>query len=193
MPDIKLGSLGEYAPVTIRRTKTIIPDNIKNALPGKLSLTPFGWFFIPPSGRIVVTIRLLLIRNGIVSIQIVTREKGKQTMQLSKVECIIKPFKLEEVKEALTRFGVSGMTIYEVKGFGRQRGHKEIYRGSEYKVDFIPKLKVEVYLGADQVDEAIDAIINSARTGEIGDGKIVVTPIESIMRIRTGEHDLNAL
>lgn len=114
-------------------------------------------------------------------------------MKQSKIECIIKPFKLDEVKEALTRFGVSGLTVYEVKGFGRQRGHKEIYRGTEYKVDFIPKLKIELLIASDQVDDAIAAIMQAARTGAIGDGKIYVTPIESITRIRTGERDLDAL
>ena len=114
-------------------------------------------------------------------------------MKLRKVECIIKPFKLEEVKEALTRLGVSGMTMYEVKGFGRQRGHKEIYRGSEYKVDFIPKIKVELFIADEQVDEAVDLICSSARTGAIGDGKVVVSPLDSVVRIRTGERDYEAL
>lgn len=114
-------------------------------------------------------------------------------MKLSKVECIIKPFKLEEVKEALTQFGVSGLTVYEVKGFGRQRGHTEIYRGTEYKVDFIPKLKIELLIAADQVDDVIDAIGKAAKTGAIGDGKIFVTALESVTRIRTGERDIDAL
>ena len=114
-------------------------------------------------------------------------------MKLSKIECIIKPFKLDEVKAALTQFGVSGLTVYEVKGFGRQRGHKEIYRGAEYKVDFLPKLKIELFIAAEQVDEAIDVICKTARTGAIGDGKVIVTPIESVTRIRTGEKDADAL
>ena len=114
-------------------------------------------------------------------------------MKLCKLECIIKPFKLEEVKEALTRFGVSGMTVYEVKGFGRQRGHVEIYRGAEYKVDFVPKIKIELFIDADKVDEAIEVVSGAARTGAIGDGKIIVTPIESLTRIRTGEKDVDAL
>jgi nitrogen regulatory protein P-II 1 len=114
-------------------------------------------------------------------------------MKLSKIECIIKPFKLEEVKEALTKFGVSGLTVYEVKGFGRQRGHKEIYRGTEYKVDFIPKLKVELLIASDQVDDAVGAIVQAARTGAIGDGKVFVSSIDSITRIRTGEKDIDAL
>lgn len=114
-------------------------------------------------------------------------------MKLHKIECIIKPFKLDEVKDTLTQFGVSGLTVSEVKGFGRQRGHKEVYRGTEYKVDFNPKVKVELYLADDQVDEAIELICKAARTGAIGDGKIVVTPIESVTRIRTGERDIEAL
>lgn len=114
-------------------------------------------------------------------------------MKLNKIECVIKPFKLEEVKEALTQFGVSGMTIYEVKGFGRQRGHKEIYRGAEYKVDFLPKLKIEIFVGEEQVDEIVDVICKAARTGAIGDGKVIVTPIDTITRIRTGEKDADAL
>jgi nitrogen regulatory protein P-II 1 len=114
-------------------------------------------------------------------------------MKLCKLECIIKPFKLEEVKEALTKFGVSGMTVYEVKGFGRQRGHVEIYRGAEYTVDFVPKIKIELFIGEDKVDEAIDVVSAAARTGAIGDGKIIVTQIESVTRIRTGEKDVDAL
>ena len=114
-------------------------------------------------------------------------------MKLSKVECVIKPHKLEEVKEALTQFGVSGLTAYEVKGFGRQRGHTEIYRGTEYKVDFIPKLKIELLISSDQVDQAINVITKAAKTGSIGDGKIYVTAVETVVRIRTGEVDLDAL
>ncbi len=114
-------------------------------------------------------------------------------MKLSKVECIIKPFKLEAVKEALTKFGVSGLTVYEVKGFGRQRGHKEIYRGTEYKVDFIPKLKIELLVDSEQVEEIIDVIVNAAKTGEIGDGKVYISGVDSVMRIRTGEKGIDAL
>ena len=114
-------------------------------------------------------------------------------MKLSKIECIIKPFKLDEVKEALTKFGVSGLTVYEVKGFGRQRGHKEVYRGTEYKVDFIPKLKVELLIGEEQVEDAVSAIVNAARTGAIGDGKVFVSTINSLTRIRTGEKDVDAI
>lgn len=100
---------------------------------------------------------------------------------------IIKPFKLEEVKDALSTLGVEGMTVTEVKGFGRQKGHTEIYRGSEYAVDFLPKVKLEVALSDELIPKAVEAIVNAARTGKIGDGKIFVLPIESVIRIRTGE------
>lgn len=106
---------------------------------------------------------------------------------MKKIEAIIKPFKLEEVKEALSSVGVEGMTISEVKGFGRQKGHTEIYRGSEYTVDFLPKMKIEVVLPDGQVASAVDAIIKSAKTGKIGDGKVFVSSIENVTRIRTGE------
>lgn len=114
-------------------------------------------------------------------------------MKLSKIECVIKPFKLEDVKEALTAFGVSGLTVYEVKGFGRQRGHREIYRGAEYTVDFIPKLKVELLVATDEVAEIVEVVAKAARTGAIGDGKIFTSTIDSLTRIRTGEHDIDAL
>ena len=106
---------------------------------------------------------------------------------MKKIEAVIKPFKLEEVKEALSDFGIVGMTVTEVKGFGRQKGQTEIYRGNEYSVDFLPKSKIEVVLSEDKVDEALDAILKAARTGKIGDGKIFVMPVEEAVRIRTGE------
>ncbi len=106
---------------------------------------------------------------------------------MKKIEAIIKPFKLEDVKEALASVGVEGMTVNEVKGFGRQKGHTEIYRGSEYTVDFLPKIKIEIVLSDDQVAQAIDAIIKAAKTGKIGDGKVFVSPVDSATRIRTGE------
>jgi nitrogen regulatory protein P-II 1 len=106
---------------------------------------------------------------------------------MKKIEAIIKPFKLEEVKEALSDFGIVGMTVTEVKGFGRQKGQTEIYRGNEYSVNFLPKIKIEVVLSEDKVDEAVDAILKAARTGKIGDGKIFVMPVEEVVRIRTGE------
>jgi nitrogen regulatory protein P-II 1 len=106
---------------------------------------------------------------------------------MKKVEAIIKPFKLDEVKEALQEAGIQGLSVTEVKGFGRQKGHTELYRGAEYVVDFLPKVKIEVVLPDDMVDEAVAAIVAAARTDKIGDGKIFVTPVEQAVRIRTGE------
>ncbi len=106
---------------------------------------------------------------------------------MKKVEAIIKPFKLDEVKEALQEAGIQGLTVTEIKGFGRQKGHTELYRGAEYVVDFLPKVKIEVVLTDDMVDQAVAAIVAAARTDKIGDGKIFVTPIEQAIRIRTGE------
>jgi nitrogen regulatory protein P-II 1 len=112
---------------------------------------------------------------------------------MKKVEAIIKPFKLDEVKEAVGSLGVQGMTVTEVKGFGRQKGHKEIYRGAEYLVDFLPKVKLEMVVPAELVDQVIDKIVAAARTGSIGDGKIFVMPVSTVVRIRTGERDKDAL
>jgi nitrogen regulatory protein P-II 1 len=106
---------------------------------------------------------------------------------MKKIEAIIKPFKLDEVREALSTIGVTGLTVTEVKGFGRQKGHTELYRGAEYVVDFLPKVKIELVVAASVVDSAIEAIVNAARTGKIGDGKIFVTNVEQVVRIRTGE------
>ncbi|HKW80862.1 MAG TPA: P-II family nitrogen regulator [Casimicrobiaceae bacterium] len=106
---------------------------------------------------------------------------------MKKVEAIVKPFKLDEVREALSEIGVSGLTVTEVKGFGRQKGHTELYRGAEYVVDFLPKVKVEVIVPDHLVERAIDSIVKAARTGKIGDGKIFVTAVEQVVRIRTGE------
>jgi len=109
------------------------------------------------------------------------------------ITAIIKPFKLDEVREALSTLGVQGMTVTEVKGYGRQKGHTEIYRGAEYAVSFLPKLKIEIAVRAEVVDAAIDAITASAKTGQIGDGKIFVTALDQVVRIRTGETDADAL
>jgi nitrogen regulatory protein P-II 1 len=106
---------------------------------------------------------------------------------MKKIEAIIKPFKLDEVKEALQEIGIQGLSVIEVKGFGRQKGHTELYRGAEYVVDFLPKVKLEVVLADDMVEAAVDAIISAARTDKIGDGKIFVSPVEQVIRIRTGE------
>ena len=112
---------------------------------------------------------------------------------MKKIEAIIKPFKLDEVKEALQEIGVQGLSVIEVKGFGRQKGHTELYRGAEYVVDFLPKVKVEVVLSDDQVEGAVEAIINAAKTDKIGDGKIFISPVEEAIRIRTGESGEDAL
>jgi len=112
---------------------------------------------------------------------------------MKKIEAIIKPFKLDDVKEKLTELGVSGITISEVKGFGRQKGHTELYRGAEYIIDFIPKIKLEIVLPDSLVEEAIQSILNSAKTGRIGDGKIFIIPVDEAIRIRTGETGENAL
>ncbi len=106
---------------------------------------------------------------------------------MKRIEAIVKPFKLDEVREALSAIGVTGLTVTEVKGFGRQKGHTELYRGAEYVVDFLPKVRIEVILADPMIDRAIEAIIGAARTGKIGDGKIFVTPVEQVVRIRTGE------
>jgi nitrogen regulatory protein P-II 1 len=112
---------------------------------------------------------------------------------MRKVEAIIKPFKLDEVKEALHGIGIQGMTVTEVKGFGRQKGHTELYRGAEYVVDFLPKIKIEIAVGDDLVNKVVDAIVQAANTGRIGDGKIFVTAMEEVIRIRTGERGPDAL
>ena len=112
---------------------------------------------------------------------------------MKKIEAIIKPFKLDDVKEALNEVGIQGMTVTEVKGYGRQKGHKEIYRGAEYVVDFIPKLKIEIVVEAKRVDEVIKAIRQAANTGKIGDGKIFVLPVETAIRVRTGERGSDAI
>jgi nitrogen regulatory protein P-II 1 len=112
---------------------------------------------------------------------------------MKKIEAIIKPFKLDEVREALSEIGITGLTVSEVKGFGRQKGHTELYRGAEYVVDFLPKIKIEIVVKTDHVEPAIEAIIKAARTGKIGDGKIFVMPVEQVVRVRTGETDEEAI
>ncbi|MEM9012218.1 MAG: P-II family nitrogen regulator [Pseudomonadota bacterium] len=112
---------------------------------------------------------------------------------MKKIEAIIKPFKLDEVKEALQEIGIQGLSVIEAKGFGRQKGHTELYRGAEYVVDFLPKVKIEVVLGDDMVEPAVEAIVGAAKTGKIGDGKIFVSSVEAAIRIRTGEEDIDAL
>lgn len=112
---------------------------------------------------------------------------------MKKIEAIIKPFKLDDVKEALNEMGIKGMTVSEVKGYGRQKGHKEIYRGAEYVVDFIPKVKLEIIVDSDQVDEIVTRIRDAANTGKIGDGKIFILPVEEVIRVRTGEKGSDAI
>ena len=112
---------------------------------------------------------------------------------MKKIEAIIKPFKLDDVKEALNEIGIRGMTISEVKGYGRQKGHKEIYRGAEYVVDFIPKVKIEIIVDAAQLDQVVETVRESAHTGKLGDGKIFVLPVEEVIRVRTGEHGKDAI
>jgi len=112
---------------------------------------------------------------------------------VKKVEAIIKPFKLEEVKEALSNHGIKGLTVIEVKGFGRQKGHKELYRGAEYEIEFLPKVKLEIVVPDRDVENVVDTIVSSARTGRLGDGKVFVTPVEQVVRIRTGEHGEEAI
>ncbi|MGD8112267.1 nitrogen regulatory protein P-II [Vibrio sp. TRT 17S01] len=112
---------------------------------------------------------------------------------MKKIEAIIKPFKLDDVREALAEVGITGMTVSEVKGFGRQKGHTELYRGAEYMVDFLPKVKLEIVVTDDDADQCVDTIIETAQTGKIGDGKIFITDVERVVRIRTGEEDEDAI
>lgn len=118
---------------------------------------------------------------------------GKEENLMKKVEAIVKPFKLDDVKESLKEIGIQGLTVTEVKGFGRQKGHTELYRGAEYVIDFLPKIKLEIVVSDDMVSKVIDAIMDSAKTGKIGDGKIFVLPMEEVIRIRTGERGDEAL
>lgn len=123
-------------------------------------------------------------------IDITCQKRGPTVKQIT---AVIKPFKLEEVREALAEQGVTGLTVTEVKGFGRQKGHTELYRGAEYVVDFLPKVKIEVVVKTDDVERCVEAIVDAARTGKIGDGKIFVTPVDRVIRIRTGEEDETAI
>jgi nitrogen regulatory protein P-II 1 len=125
--------------------------------------------------------------------QVFGEESAEGYTALKKVEAIIKPFKLDDVREALSDIGITGMTATEVKGFGRQKGHTELYRGAEYVVDFLPKVKIEIVVSDSQTGACLDAITEAARTGKIGDGKIFVTPVEKVVRIRTGELDEDAI
>jgi nitrogen regulatory protein PII len=121
------------------------------------------------------------------------RPRKGEIMKMKKIEAIIKPFKLDDVKESLNDIGIHGMTVYEVKGYGRQKGHTEIYRGAEYAVDFIPKIKIEIVVDAGRLDQAVEIIRQAAFTGKIGDGKIFVSPVEHAVRVRTGEKGADAI
>jgi len=151
-------------------------------------ISTFG-FMLPQ--RLACLFRAALSRTGrqkfLFTVRLRLLTSVQRNKRMKKIEAIIKPFKLEEVKSALAALGVQGMTVAEVKGFGRQKGHTEIYRGSEYTVDFLPKVKIEVVLADAQAAAAVDAIVKAAKTGKIGDGKIFVSAVESIVRIRTGE------
>ncbi len=130
---------------------------------------------------------------GLTLVSSCPRPFARRESPVKKVEAIIKPFKLDEVKEALQEIGIQGLSVLEAKGFGRQKGHTELYRGAEYVVDFLPKVKIEVVIPDDQLDNTIEAIINAAKTGKIGDGKIFVSTVEQAIRIRTGEEGPDAL
>ena len=131
-------------------------------------------------------------RSAVPKVNLFRLEPGDENA-MKKIEAIIKPFKLDEVKEALQEVGLQGITVTEAKGFGRQKGHTELYRGAEYVVDFLPKVKIEIVLGDDMVEKAVDAIRRAAQTGRIGDGKIFVSSIEEAIRIRTGESGIDAI
>lgn len=131
--------------------------------------------------------------EGISECEVVDRLFSGKKGDMKKIEAVIKPFKLDDVKDAILDLGVSGMTVTEVKGFGRQKGHKEIYRGAEYVVDFLPKIKIEVVVSSEMVPRVVEAIREKAYTGEIGDGKVFILPLEKALRIRTGEEDGDAI
>jgi nitrogen regulatory protein P-II 2 len=133
------------------------------------------------------------VQTDIQSARIAIENNGGGSLDMKLVTAIIKPFKLDDVRAALSEIGVSGMTVTEVKGFGRQRGHTELYRGAEYVVDFVPKTRIEVAVRSELVDQVIEAVLKAAKTGKVGDGKIFVTEIDRVIRIRTGETDNSAL
>src|SRR5690349_24725237 len=144
------------------------------------------WAFGSPTGASA--------RIGAILLRVNSAPEAKRLgPEMKQITAVVKPFKLEEVREALADCGVTGLTVTEVKGFGRQKGHTELYRGAEYVVDFLPKVKVEVVVKDDDVDRCVDSIVKAARTGKIGDGKIFVTTVERIVRIRTGEVDESAI
>ena len=137
--------------------------------------------------------RVLLLHGKLLRNQIASFSKFLGSFTMKKVEAIIKPFKLDDVRESLADIGITGMTVSEVKGFGRQKGHTELYRGAEYMVDFLPKVKIELVIQDELLEQALEVIVDTARTGKIGDGKIFVTDIERVIRIRTGEENEEAV
>jgi nitrogen regulatory protein P-II 1 len=151
------------------------------------------WSVLPEGQAVVRNARdpLLRLKRRLMTLLLIG--KGPGGAHVKKIEAIIKPFKLDEVKEALQEVGLQGITVTEAKGFGRQKGHAELYRGAEYIVDFLPKVKIEIVIGDDLVERAIDAIRRAAQTGRIGDGKIFVSNVEEAIRIRTGESGLDAI
>jgi len=140
----------------------------------------------------LINLSILFALNNCVQWLNKTRVNAK-VIFMKKIEAIIKPFKMDDVREALGEIGITGMTVSEVKGFGRQKGHTELYRGAEYMVDFLPKTKIEIVVPADTVERCIQAIMDTAQTGKIGDGKIFITDVERVIRIRTGEEDAEAI
>jgi nitrogen regulatory protein P-II 1 len=134
-----------------------------------------------------------MMENDILTRSLTTKEISPGGIEMRKVEAVIKPFKLDEVKEALNEIGIQGITVSEVKGFGRQKGHTELYRGAEYVVDFIPKIKMEIIVSDEMASKVVEVIAEAARTGRIGDGKIFVTTVDEVVRIRTGERGDDAL
>lgn len=144
-------------------------------------------------GNVIGIVHTVRWRRYAACLHATSATQTRQTGQMKKIEAIIKPFKLDEVKEALHEIGLQGITVMEAKGFGRQKGHTELYRGAEYVVDFLPKAKIEVAVADERVEEVIEAIINSAKTGKVGDGKIFVTTLDEVWRIRTGETGDSAL
>lgn len=143
--------------------------------------------------RVSILLRLNASVGGVRRVKIARSHGGRKILSMKMVKAIIKPFKLDEVKDALAKIGVEGMTVSNVKGFGRQKGHSEIYRGSEYTVDLLPKVVLDICVPSDMVEKTVDTILESARTGKIGDGKIFVMPVEETYRIKTGESGTAAL
>jgi nitrogen regulatory protein PII len=185
--------VSEHVAAALRRRATRRPDTaarLQKAILQREKISVLHVF-----GRVAKRARAAILRNGIERAQAFRHSRCATENQtraadlpdMKKLEAIIKPFKLEEVKEALAELGIEGMTVTEVKGFGRQKGHTEIYRGSEYTVDFLPKVKVEVVLADEMVDKAVSVVVGAAKTGKIGDGKVFVLPVEHAVRIRTEE------